>query len=134
MPHALELPWMLCAIVELMGGERFASLGRHIVGELVAFALGHASWSFGFALGRSGLEPALAAIVGALDDLSKPSTGLRGVDAIGVSGRSLEMVEFPSREVRTADFPLVALAIGGKDECSLACSNEDSKFAHDSAP
>src|SRR5215469_18196329 len=134
MPHALELPGMLGAIVELMRGQRLASLGRDVVDEFVAFAFGHASGGFAFAPGSSGLEPRLAAIVGALNDLPEPSARLRGVDAIGVSGRSLEMVEFPSRKVRTADFPLVALAIGSQGKCPLARSHEDSNFAHDSAP
>src|SRR6516164_930103 len=96
MPHALELPRMLRAIVELMRRERLASLGRHVVRELVALALRHPPGGFGFALWRSGLEPSFAAIVGALDDLAEPSAGLRGVDAVRIGGRPLEMVEFPS--------------------------------------
>src|SRR5580698_10709319 len=35
-PHPLELPRMLCAVVKLMGGEWLAGLGRCVVDKLVA--------------------------------------------------------------------------------------------------
>src|SRR2546429_513914 len=42
MPHALELPGVLGAVVPLMRGERLARFRRHVVDELVALALGEA--------------------------------------------------------------------------------------------
>ena len=45
------------------------------------------------------------AVIGALNDLPKPSAALRRIDSIGINRRSLEMVEFPAREMRTADLP-----------------------------
>src|SRR5207244_6184658 len=42
MPHPLELPGMLRAVVPLMRGERLAGFGRRVVGELVAVSLGRA--------------------------------------------------------------------------------------------
>ena len=75
-------------------------------------------------------RPSPAAIVRALDLLAKPAAGLRSVEAIGIDGRALQMVDLPAREVRAADFPLLAPAIGGEDEGALAGADEDSDAAH----
>src|SRR5271157_4473839 len=59
-PHPLELPGMLGAIVKLMGGERLACFRRSVVNELVAYAAGELAW-----LGQrfaSGRLPCFAAI------------------------------------------------------------------------
>src|SRR6476646_8803581 len=117
MPDSLELPGMLSAVVELVSGQWRAS---RVVDEFVALAFRRAARARGFSGRRSGLMPGFAAVVGALDDLAEPSAGLRGVDAIGIGRRSLQVVEFPSREVGATDVPLIALAIGRKNECSLA--------------
>ena len=108
MPDALELPGMLCAVVPLMGGEGRA--GR-VVDEFVALALGHPAGSRGFARRRSRLMPGFAAVVGTLNDLAEPSAGLGGVNAIGIGGGSLEVIQLPSGKQRSIDFPLVALAV-----------------------
>ena len=56
--------------------------------------------------------PGFAAVVGALNDLAEPSAGLRGVDAIGISGRAFEMIHLPPGKVRAGDVPFLALAVG----------------------
>src|SRR5579862_2304162 len=121
---------MLRAVIELMRRERRAGLRRNVIHELVALALGHAAGAGSLAGRRAGLVPGLAAVVGALNDLAEPSAGLRSVNAIGIGGRSLEVVKLPSGEVRTADLPSIALAVGGKNECSLARSHKNSNSAH----
>src|SRR5207245_11113263 len=63
MPHALELPGMLRAVVPLMRGERLAGFGRRVVSELIAVALGRARWGGRFSGRRSGLMPGFAAVV-----------------------------------------------------------------------
>ena len=55
--------------------------------------------------------PGFAAVVGALNDLAEPAAGLRGVDAIGIGGRSFEVIHLPAGKVRAADFPVFALAV-----------------------
>src|SRR5919106_6444942 len=77
MPDALELPGARRAVVELVRGERFAGFGRCVVDKLVAFALGHALRGGGRLAGRcAGLIPCLAAVIRALNDLSKPAARL----------------------------------------------------------
>src|SRR5271165_1777455 len=129
MPDSLKFPRMLRAIVELVCGERLARFGRRVVGELVALALG---WTWGGRLASwgSGLVPSLAAVIGALDDLPEPAARLRCVKPVGIGGRSLEMVDLPAGEVRAADFPVLALAVGGKNECAFACAGENPDCAH----
>src|SRR3954451_20721707 len=66
-PHPLELPRTLRAVVPLVRRQRLAGLGRGIVSELVALP-------FRRAVGRlldpaSGRLPGLSAVVRALDDL-----------------------------------------------------------------
>ena len=46
--------------------------------------------------------PGLAAVVGALNDLSEPAAGLRRIDAIGIDGRALQVIDLPPGEVRAA--------------------------------
>src|ERR1700674_475431 len=127
MPHSFELPGMLRAVVPLVRGE--GSCGR-VVNELVALGLGRASRSGRLTGGRSGLMPGFAAIVGALDDLAKPSASLRSVDTIGIGRRSFDVVHFPAREVRTTDIPLFALAVRCKNECAFARAYKNSYLAH----
>src|SRR6185437_9895053 len=72
MPHPLELPGMLGAVVPLMRGER---RGGRVIGELVAGGFWRAGRD-GLSFWGAWLMPGFAAIVGALDDLAKPSAGL----------------------------------------------------------
>src|SRR5262245_26653160 len=74
--------------------------------------------------------PCLAAVIRALDDLSEPAAALRGIDPIGIDRRRFEMVDLPAAELRTADVPFLALAIGSQDERAFAGADEDSYLAH----
>src|SRR5437667_2325109 len=130
MPYSLEHPVVLRAVVPLMCGERLSSVGRDVIDELVALALRHLAW-----LGRdsaTGRFPRLAAIAGALDHLPEPATRLRRVQATGIGGGSFEVIDLPSREVRPAHAPAVALAVRAQNECAFACADQDSYAAHDS--
>src|SRR6516162_5020536 len=131
MPDTLEFPGMLRAVVPLMRRERCS--GR-IVNELVAFAFGHAAWPGRFARRRTRLEPGFSTVVGALNDLTEPAAGLRGVDAIGVDGRALQVVHLPSGKMGTVDFPVLALAVRGENECALASANQYANRAHEFHP
>src|SRR5690349_9510488 len=97
MPHALELPRMRRAVVPLVRA------GHAVVRELVAYRL-----------------PRLAAIARTLDHLPEPAARLRRVEPVRIGGRSLNMVEFPAREMRTADVPLFPLPIRCHYERALA--------------
>src|SRR5262249_22561913 len=131
MPDALEFPGMLCAVVKLMRGERRAGFGGGVVDEFVAFAFGHAARAGGrLARRRARLNPGLAAVIGALNDLAEPAAGLRGVYAVGIGGRSLHVVNLPAGEMRAGNVPFFALAVGGQNKCALACANQDSYSAH----
>src|SRR5580704_10840439 len=124
MPHSLEFPRMLRAVVPLMRGQRLAAFRRAVVNELVARGF----WRTGrgrFSGGRSGLMPGFAAVVGALNDLPKPAARLRGVDSIGVSGRSFHVINLPSRKMWAGDFPIFALAIGCQNERAFARANQN---------
>ena len=74
--------------------------------------------------------PGFAAVVGALNDLAEPAAGLRGVDAVRIGGRSLQVINLPAGKVRSADVPLFALAVGGQNERALVRADQDSYFAH----
>src|SRR5262245_64155187 len=74
--------------------------------------------------------PRLAAVVGALDHLPEPAAGLRGVEMVGIGGRSLEVIDLPAAEVRTTHVPALALAVRRDDERALACPDENSYPAH----
>src|SRR3989442_1229143 len=76
------------------------------------------------------LLPRLAAIVRALDLLAKPAARLRCIEPVGRDRRALEMIHLPTREERAGDFPLLACAIRGKNECALAGAHENSDAAH----
>ena len=103
---------MRSAVIKLVGRERFAGFFRRVVNELVALAHRH---SFGRggrrARGRSGLEPRLAAIVGALNDLAKPAAGLRCVNAVRIHSRTFYMVDLPPGKMRTTNVPFFPFSI-----------------------
>ena len=48
----------------------------------------------------------------------------------GIDGRAFEVVDLPAGEVRAADVPLLALAVGSEDERALARADENSNAAH----
>ena len=78
MPDTLELPRMRTAVIPLVRP------GYAVVEEIVTDSL-----------------PIDAAIAGTLDDLAVPTGILGGVDAVGVRGRTFQMVDLPAREMRT---------------------------------
>ena len=128
MPHALELPRVLRAVVPLVRGERLAVFRRSVVNELVARARRHGLRpGLYFASGRL---PGLAAVVGALDDLPEPAAGLRRIEAVGIDGRPLDVVHLPAGEMGAADVPLFALAVRRQNERAFARANQDSYSAH----
>ena len=74
--------------------------------------------------------PGLAAIIGALNDLSEPATGLRNVDAIGIHRRTFHVIHLPPSKMRAADLPVFALAVGSKNERAFARAYQHPDFAH----
>src|SRR5262249_15884952 len=130
MPDALELPGMLGAVIPLMCGERFAGLGRRVVDELVALALGHSSRRGLLARRRAGLRPGLAAVIGPLNDLPEPAAGLGSEQTVRIARRTLEVVNLPARKMRAVDVPLLAPSIRSKDKRALAGANQHSYLAH----
>src|SRR5262249_16089189 len=77
MPDLFELPRLRSAVIKLVRRELFSGFFGSIVNKLIALAFRHAVWrGCRLAGGRSRLKPRLAAVVRALNDLSKPATGL----------------------------------------------------------
>ena len=111
MPDALEFPRMLLSIVELMCSEGFPGFCGSVVNKLIALAFGHASGAGLFARRCPWLYPGFAAVIRALNDLPKPTAGLRCIDTIRVCRRALEVVHLPAGEVGTAYLPLLTLAV-----------------------
>src|SRR6266511_2419881 len=112
MPDSFELPWMCSAVIPLMRRERFAALSRSVVNKLITLTFWHPiRRGSRFAGGRSRLEPSLAAVVRALNDLSKPAAGLRRVNAVGIRGRTINVIDLPSGEVRATNVPLFTFSI-----------------------
>src|SRR5207245_9571628 len=108
MPDALELPGVLRAVVPLVRREGLARFRGRVVHELVALALRHLAGLHGHS--AAGRLPRLAAVAGALDDLSEPPARLRRVQAIRIGGGAFHVIALPARQVRTADVPPPALA------------------------
>src|SRR5208283_5444408 len=75
-PHPFELPWMLGAVVPLVRGE---GRSRGVVLEAVGQRRGRAGRRHCL-VRQSRLMPRLASIAGALNQLPKPSAGLRDVN------------------------------------------------------
>ncbi len=87
-PNSGELPRVGGPVVPLM------SAGRSLVLELVADG-----------------GPGLAAVIGSLDQLAEPLGGLRRVHAIGINGRTLDVIQLPPSEERTLDAPISTASI-----------------------
>src|SRR6478735_9158010 len=107
MPHALELPRVRRAVVPLMRA------GDTVVDELVADRF-----------------PGPAAVAAPLHRLPEPVARLRGVDAVGIDRRSLEVVELPAAELWRADLPVPPRAVRGEDERAFARPDENANSAH----
>src|SRR6185503_1643931 len=112
MPHSLELPRMRSAVVKLVRREWFAGFIRGVVNKLIALALRHAiGRGHRLAGWRSRLKPRLAAVVRALNDLAKPATRLRCVNAVRVNGRTFHVVNLPSGKVWATYVPVLTFSI-----------------------
>src|SRR4051812_39990084 len=74
--------------------------------------------------------PGLTGIIGALHDLSVPATRLGSIDPIGVHGRPLHMINFPTAEKWPRDIPLLTLAIGSEDERAFLGAYQHAHSAH----
>src|SRR5579885_1924802 len=108
MPPALVLPRMLCTVVPLVR-RQWHALIRSVIDELVALPFRKSvRSSFNSPAWR---RPGFAAVVGALDNLAEPAARLRYINPIRVNGRALHVVDLPSREMRTAYFPVLSLAV-----------------------
>ena len=107
MPDARELPRARRAVVPQV------SAGDAVVDELVPHRL-----------------PRLATVVGALDQLPEPAAGLRRIQPIRVSGRSLQVVDLPAPEVGATDVPPFARCVRRQDERALPCTDQDPYPTH----
>src|SRR5215472_5917216 len=121
---------MLCAVVPLMSGERLARFRRSVVLKLIAFSFWRAARAGALTWRCSRLVPSFAAIIGALNDLSEPATGLRRINPIRIHRRALQVIHLPSGKMRSADVPFLPLAIGRQNECAFPGSCQHSNFAH----
>ncbi len=106
MPDPLELPGMLSAVVPLMG------TWVAVVAKVVADCL-----------------PGVAAVVGPLHRLPEPAARLGGVEAVRIGGRTLQVINLPTREVRAADVPVLAFAVGCQDEGTFTRADQNSNPA-----
>src|SRR6266404_7412248 len=122
-PHPLEFPWMLRAVVPLVRRERLPGFRRRVVNELVAFRFGRAVRTFQFFGAAAGCVPGFAGVIRALNDLPKPTTGLRRIDSVGINRRTFHVINLPAREMRAADFPTLTRAIRNQDERAFPCAN-----------
>src|SRR6185369_7521483 len=112
MPDSFELPRMGSTVIKLMGRERFACFRGSIIRKFITFTFWHSIWRGRWFTGWCArLEPCLAAVIRALNDLSKPAAGLRCVDAVGIHRGTLEVIQLPSGKVRTTDVPLFTFSI-----------------------
>src|SRR6266446_1320820 len=120
MPDAFKLPRMLRAVVPLMSCYRFAGFRGGVVNEFVALGFGHAVGSGGrLARGCARLYPSLAAVIGALNDLSEPGAGLRRIQPVRINRRPFDVINLPARKMRPVNFPVFALAVRCQDERAL---------------
>jgi hypothetical protein len=67
--------------------------------------------------------PGLSTVIGALHHLAKPAAGLRGIQPIRFNGRAFDVINFPTRKVRSVDFPSVPLPISGQNKCTFPGAN-----------
>src|ERR1700722_8426471 len=107
MPHAFELPRMRRVVVPHM------SAGDAVVHEFVSNRL-----------------PRLASVIRSLDQLPKPSAGLRSVQPVRIRWRSFHVIKLPAREVWPAYVPTLALAVRGQHKRALARAHQNSHTAH----
>src|SRR5262249_89452 len=107
MPDAFEFPGMGCAVVPFMRA------GYTFVAKLVTHRL-----------------PGFAAIIRPLNDLPKPTAGLRREELVWVHGRTLDVVNLPTGKMRSGDLPVLPLAIRRQNESTFPCSDQNSYATH----
>jgi hypothetical protein len=78
--------------------------------------------------------PGDSAVIRALDKLAEPAAALGGVKAIRIGGRTRDMKNLPSREMRSLHVPLPTPLVGGEDECALSRADQDPYSGHCSLP
>src|SRR4029077_2109700 len=71
-----------------------------------------------------------ATVVGALNHLAEPAARLRRIYAVRISRRTLQVVDVPACEVRSADVPALAAFVRRHHESALMSSNQQSYRAH----
>src|SRR5262245_731236 len=79
-PHPLEFPRVLRAVVPLMSRQWRAGFCRSVIDELVALTLRPTLWAFQILGLTTGREPSFTAVVGPLDDLAEPTAALRDIE------------------------------------------------------
>src|SRR5207247_11110414 len=121
MPDALELPRVLRAVVPLVRREGLARFRGRVVHDPVALAVRHLAGLHGHS--AAGRLPRLAAVAGALDDLSEPPARLRRIQPVRIGGGAFHVIELPAGEVWTADVPPGALSVRRQHEPALASAN-----------
>src|SRR5579875_2340798 len=107
MPDPFEFPRMRRAVIPLVC-TRLALIDESVINGL----------------------PGLASIIRALNLLTKPSTRLRSIEAVGISRRSFEMIDLPAAKVRALHVPALALSIGFQQKRTFTRTHKDSYFAH----
>src|SRR5262249_38142724 len=107
MPDARELPRVRRPVVPEVGA------GNAVVDEAVPRRL-----------------PRLAPVVGALDQLTEPGRPLRGIHAIRIGRRRLQLIHLRAAELGAGDVPSVARAVRFEDEAPLTRANQYSSPAH----
>src|SRR5690348_2444231 len=131
MPDSFKFPGMLSAVIPLVCGERLAGFGRGVINELVADFWWHAaitrgrhasSWSF----------PGLAAVIRALNNLSKPTARLRRINTVRIGRRSLQVIHLPPGKVGPAYIPIFALSVRRQNERAFARTNQNPHLTHSS--
>jgi hypothetical protein len=106
-PDAFEFPRMRGAVVPLVRAR------NSVIGELVADCF-----------------PGFATVAAPLHRLAEPVVRLRCVDSVRIDWRRLQVIELPAAELRFADIPLLALAIGRQDKRAFARANQHSHPIH----
>src|ERR1700736_4932763 len=113
MPHPLKLPRVLSTVVPLVRA------GNAIINEFVTFSLRRTIGTLQLLRCATRRLPGFTSIIGALNDLSKPGAGLRCIQTVRINWRTFDVIKLPPGKVRSINFPILALCVGGKDERSF---------------
>ena len=124
MPDPFELPRMLRPVVPLWVVRGLPVSAEVSYANLLLSPLGMPSGRRRFARRCARLYPGLAAIIGALNDLSEPRARLRRVNPVRINRRTLDVIKFPARKMRPVHFPIFALRIRSQNECAFPCANQ----------